>query len=66
MEISSHGAHQFALRRRSVKVFEGAMYVLTMRAPSESGAGSGAGVVEGMGGSGSAAVSCLLQVAHEF
>src|SRR5271169_5470814 len=43
MEIRIHGAHQLALRRKSVKVFEGAMNVLTMRAPSESGAGSGVG-----------------------
>src|SRR6267143_5531694 len=37
--ISRNGAHQAALRRRSVKVFDGAMNVLMMRAPSESGAG---------------------------
>ena len=29
-----HGPHQLALRRRSVNVFDGAMKVLTMRAPS--------------------------------
>src|ERR1700676_1460254 len=40
IEISSHGPHQLALRRRSVKVFEGAIKVLTMRAPSKSGAES--------------------------
>src|ERR1700694_4029390 len=37
--ISRNGAHQAALRRRSVKVFDGAMNVLMMRAPSESAAG---------------------------
>src|SRR5713226_59962 len=38
MTINKNGAHQLALRRRSVNVFEGAMKVLTMRAPWESGA----------------------------
>jgi hypothetical protein len=38
MEINSHGPQQLALLRRSVKVFEGATNVLTMRAASESGA----------------------------
>src|ERR1700724_1961269 len=37
--ISRNGAHQAALRRRSVKVLDGAMNALMMRAPSESGAG---------------------------
>src|ERR1700730_17678467 len=37
--ISRNGAHQAPLRRRSVKVLDGAMNVLMMRAPSESGAG---------------------------
>src|ERR1700730_18680758 len=56
MEITSHGPHQFALRRRSVKVFEGAMKVLTMRAPSESGADSGVAAGGDIGGSGAAAM----------
>jgi hypothetical protein len=45
MEIRIHGAtqlHHFA-SRREVNVFDGAINVLTMRAPSESGAGSGVG-----------------------
>src|ERR1700690_4105543 len=56
MEIRSHGAHQLALRRRSVKVFVGAMNVSMMRAPWESGAGSGAGTDADTGGSGAAAI----------
>jgi hypothetical protein len=66
MEISSHGPHQLALRRRSVKVFEGAMKVLTMRAPSESRAASGAGAGVDAGGSGAAAMFGLLLDAKEF
>jgi hypothetical protein len=54
MEITIHGAHQLALRFRSVKVFEGAMNVLTMRAVWDSGAGVAAGTVEG--GVGAAAI----------
>src|ERR1022692_2666971 len=64
IESSRNGAHQLALRRKSVKVFEGAMKVLTMRAPSDRGAASGAGtgacmgagMGAGMGGSGAAAI----------
>ena len=55
MEISSHGPHQLALRRRSVKVFEGAMKVSTMRAPSESEAES-VGDAGGTGRTGAAAI----------
>src|SRR5690348_10009558 len=46
MEIRIHGPHHAALRRRSVKVFDGAMTVLTIRAPSDtfSGVVGGAGV----------------------
>jgi hypothetical protein len=43
MEIKIQGPHQLALRRRSVNVFDGAINVLTMRAPSDSGAGAGDG-----------------------
>jgi hypothetical protein len=56
MEINSHGPHQLAFRRKSVKVFEGAMNVLTLRAPSESGAASGVFADEVRGGSGAAAI----------
>jgi len=62
MEINSQGPHQLALRLRSVKVFEGAMNVSIMRAPSESGATSDAGEA----GSGAAAFSYLLRNAMEF
>jgi hypothetical protein len=57
MEINSHGPHQLAFVRKSVKVFEGAMKVLMMRAPSESEDGPGAGTDTDKGGSGSAAMS---------
>src|ERR1700734_969266 len=40
--MSRNGAHHAALRRRSVKVFEGAMKVSMMRAPWDSGAGTDA------------------------
>jgi hypothetical protein len=64
-EIKSQGAHHIALRRRSVKVFDGAMNVLIMRAPSESGAASAAG--EGAtGGSGAAAMNASWQRFDEF
>ena len=66
MEISSHGPHQLAFRRRSVKVFEGAMKVLIMRAPSESGADPGAGKGADTGGTGAAAIFGLLLDAKEF
>jgi hypothetical protein len=61
MTMSKNGAHQLAVRRRSVKVFEGAMNVLTMRAPSESRAGSVIGTGGAKGGSGEAAMFGLLQ-----
>jgi hypothetical protein len=54
MEITIHGAHQLALRFRSVKVFAGAMKVSTMRAPCESGSGVEAGTAAG--GTGAAAI----------
>src|SRR5882672_1496390 len=60
--MRSHGPHQLALRRRSVKVFEGAMKVLMMRAPSESGAVSVAGTDAGE--SGAAAMFSLLRDAE--
>src|SRR5580704_19317064 len=53
-EISNHGTHQLASRRKSVKVLLGAMNVSTMRALSESGAGSGRTVGEGDCGTGPA------------
>src|SRR5579864_9150329 len=53
--ISRNGAHQLALRRRSVNVFDGAIKVSTMRAPSESGAGAGTREEE-TGGSGATAI----------
>src|ERR1700722_9531605 len=55
-----NGAHHAALRRRSVKVLEGAIKVSMIRTPSESGAGPGAGVGTDIGGSGAAAMKCLL------
>ena len=61
MEINSHGAHQLALRRRSVKVFEGAIKVSTMRAPWESGAGSGGGAGD-TGRTGAAAISASWNI----
>src|ERR1700674_1004540 len=57
--ISRNGAHQAALRRRSVKVFDGAMNVLRMRAPSESGAGWEAGE---LGKTGAAAIDVSFEV----
>src|SRR5467141_1114286 len=54
--IRRNGAHQAALRRRSVKVFEGAMKVLRMRAPSESGAGCEVGLGTATGVTGAAAM----------
>src|SRR6267378_785442 len=55
--ISRNGAHQAALRRRSVKVFDGAMKALMMRAPSESEAGWEAGMGSGdLGKTGAAAI----------
>jgi len=59
-EIRSHGAHHAALRLKSVKVFEGAIYVLMMRAPSDIGGtgGTGAGIT---GGVGTAAMHASLQ-----
>src|ERR1700724_3360243 len=53
--ISRNGAHQAALRRRSVKVFDGAMKVLMMRAPSESAAGWKVG---DLGKTGAAVMMC--------
>src|SRR5208337_4317297 len=55
MEISTQGAHQLELRRRSVKILLGAMKVFKMRAPSERGTGSGFGEI-GAGGIGAAAM----------
>src|ERR1700724_3343907 len=61
--ISRNGAHQAALRRRSVKVFDGAMNVLMMRAPSEGGAGCAAGVETGDSGkTGAAAIDVSFEV----
>src|SRR5260370_15111985 len=57
--ISTNGAHQAALRRRSVKVFDEAMNVLMMRAPSESGAGWEAGY---LGKTGAAAIDVSFEV----
>jgi hypothetical protein len=54
MAMSSHGTHQLALRRRSVKVLLGAMKASMMRAPWESGAVSG---VAGLGGIGMGAAA---------
>src|ERR1700746_1712817 len=59
-EIKSHGPHHMALRRKSVNVFEGAMKVLIMREPSESGAASGAGD-DATGGRGAAAMNASWQ-----
>ena len=42
--ISKNGAHQAALRRKSVKVLVGAMKVFIMRAPWDSGGVDGAGL----------------------
>src|SRR5580700_12289287 len=55
-EMSSHGPHQLALRRRSVNVLDGATKVLTMRATSESAGVSGTGTATDAGGSGAAAM----------
>src|SRR5579864_3066633 len=60
IEIKSHGAHHMALRRKSVNVFEGAINVLTMREPSDSGAASGAGD-DATGGRGAAVMSASWQ-----
>src|SRR5579864_916233 len=60
IEIKSQGAHHMALRRKSVNVFEGAMNVLMMREPSDSGAASGAGD-DATGGRGAAAMSASWQ-----
>jgi hypothetical protein len=57
IDISSQGAHQLALRRKSVKVFEGAIKVFTMRAPSEREAASGGGTGADTGDSGAAAMT---------
>jgi hypothetical protein len=56
MEITIHGAHQLALRRKSVNVFDGAMNVSIIRAPWESGAVSGVGTGDS-GRTGAAAIS---------
>src|SRR5580704_3887291 len=55
-EMSSHGPHQLALRRRSVNVLDGATKVLMMRAASESAGVSGTGTGADAGGSGAAAM----------
>jgi hypothetical protein len=55
--ISRKGAHHAALRRKSVKVFEGAMNVLMMRAPSDMGGATAVELGLGeMGGSGATAI----------
>jgi hypothetical protein len=67
IEIRSHGAHHFALRRRSVNVFEGAMKVLMIRAPSDIGGSTGAGIEVGAtGGSGVAAINASCEESQEF
>src|SRR5215469_6754610 len=50
MMVRRKGNHQLALRRMSVKVFEGATKVSTTRATSESGWASVAATVSGMNG----------------
>src|SRR5579863_9537205 len=62
--MSSHGPHQLALRRRSVKVLEGAIKVFTMRAPSESFGASttGVGVGDEVGRTGAVAISASWDV----
>src|SRR5260370_8394230 len=57
--IRRNGAQQAALRRRSEKAFDGAMNVLMMRAPSESGAGWEAG---DLGKTGAAAIDVSFEV----
>src|SRR5579863_3751522 len=59
IEISSQGAHQLALRRKSAKVLPGAMKVSTMRAPSERGGDEGSTAATGLGGTGAAAIQHL-------
>jgi hypothetical protein len=55
--MSRKGAHHAALRRKSVKVFEGAMNVLMMRAPSDMGGATALEVGLGeTGGSGATAI----------
>jgi hypothetical protein len=63
--MSKNGAHHAALRLRSVKVFDGAMKVLTMRAPSDRGAASGT-AADVTGGVGTAAMSASWQRSKEF
>jgi hypothetical protein len=65
MAINSHGAHQLALRRKSVNVFEGAMKVLTIRAPWDSGAGWGVEAGE-TGTTGAAAINASYDDSWEF
>src|SRR5579872_3478138 len=60
MEIKIHGPHQAALRRRSVKVFDGAMKVLTMRDASDIGGATGDGTgADATGGIGALAMNYL-------
>src|SRR5450755_4329344 len=47
--MSSHGAHQLALRCKSVNVLLGAMNVLTIRLPCDNGPGLGSGAMAGTG-----------------
>jgi hypothetical protein len=63
--MSKNGTHHAALRLRSVKVLEGAMNVLMMRAPSDRGATCGAGA-DVTGGVGTAAMSASWQRSKEF
>src|SRR5581483_8563641 len=60
MEIASQGAHQRAVRRKSLNVLAGAIKTFTSRAPSDIGAGAGAGREE-TGGSGATAITNLHQ-----
>src|SRR5215469_18296036 len=61
MEIRIQGPHQAALRRRSLKVFDGAMNVLRMRAPSDSGGTVGVEEEE-TGGSGATAITASFKM----
>src|SRR5579862_3406505 len=62
--IRIHGPHHAALRRRSVNVFDGAMNVLIIRAPSDIGgtAGGGVEIPVGVGETGAAAMKASLKV----
>src|SRR5579871_5117936 len=64
-EIKIQGAHQLALRRMSVKVFDGAMKVSIIRAPCDSGADADSGVGE-TAETGSIAMCSSLKDARAF